>query len=72
VDIAVGHEILTLLVNHFKAQDGTEDSVKRRTKQAERVAQYVQNAVDNGSLPIVLGDLNVDPENRQIARFASR
>jgi exonuclease III len=62
VDIAVGHEILTLLVNHFKAQDGTEDSVKRRTKQAERVAQYVQNAVDNGSLPIVLGDLNVDPE----------
>lgn len=62
VDIAVGEKVLTLLVNHLKAQDGKEASVKRRTKQAERVAQYVKQAVDNGKLPIVLGDLNVDPK----------
>lgn len=61
VDIAVDDKRLTLMVNHFKAQDGKEASVERRTKQAERVAQYVQNAVENGRLPIVLGDLNVDP-----------
>jgi predicted extracellular nuclease len=62
VDVAVGNKVLTFLVNHLKAQDGTASSVKRRTKQAERVAKFVQEAVDSGRLPIVLGDLNVDPK----------
>ncbi|HEU0048428.1 MAG TPA: endonuclease/exonuclease/phosphatase family protein [Nitrososphaera sp.] len=62
VDVTVGTKVLTFLVNHFKAQDGTAASTKRRTQQAERVAQFVQSAVDNHRLPMVLGDLNVDPE----------
>lgn len=62
VDIEFGGNILSVMVNHFKAQDNTAASVKRRTKQAQRVAQFVQQAVDAARYPIVLGDLNVPPD----------
>jgi len=55
--------VLTLLINHLKAQDGTQQSVTRRTRQAERVAELVKVAVKDGKLPIVLGDLNVPPKS---------
>jgi endonuclease/exonuclease/phosphatase family metal-dependent hydrolase len=62
VDLVVNGKVVTLLVNHFKAQDGSASSVKRRTAQANRVAQLTKDAADAGKLPIVLGDLNVDPK----------
>lgn len=62
VDLTFNDRTLTLLVNHFKAQDGTASSVKRRKVQAQRVAdvaaELAKPAVNK--LPIVLGDLNVD------------
>lgn len=61
VDLQVGSNVLTLLINHFKAQDGTPDSVKRRRRQAVRVAQLAAQAADAGKLPVVLGDLNAPP-----------
>ena len=63
VDIAVGSQTLTLLVNHFKAQDSDKkkSSAKRR-EQAERVAELVKMADRDGKLTIVLGDLNFDPK----------
>jgi len=60
VDLAVGEKTLTLLANHLKAQDTTKASVKRRTKQAKRVAELAALAAEGGKFPIVLGDLNVD------------
>lgn len=62
VDVKVGGKTLTFLANHFKAQDGTASSVKRREAQAKRVAEIVDVNVAAGRLPIVLGDLNVDPK----------
>lgn len=62
VDLAVGKKVVTLMVNHFKAQDGTKRSVERRTRQAQRVAGFVKAAVAAGRYPIVIGDLNVDPK----------
>jgi endonuclease/exonuclease/phosphatase family metal-dependent hydrolase len=58
VDIAVRGKTLTLLVNHLKAQDGTKAATKRRTDQSAQVGKYVDRAVLDGKLPIVLGDLN--------------
>jgi endonuclease/exonuclease/phosphatase family metal-dependent hydrolase len=60
VDVAVGNKTLAFLVNHLKAQDGTEDADKRRAKQAERVAEIAAEARQQGKRPIVLGDLNAD------------
>jgi endonuclease/exonuclease/phosphatase family metal-dependent hydrolase len=60
VDVVVNKKTLTLLVNHFKAQDGSASSVKRRKKQAQRVAELATLAAKAKKLPIVLGDLNVD------------
>ncbi len=65
VDIAIGKQVLTLLVNHLKAQDGSKSSVVRRTMQAKRVAELAQAAADAKKLPVVLGDLNVDPKTDQ-------
>lgn len=62
-DIAVGGKILTLLINHFKAQDGTAASKQKRAKQAARVAQLAADAADAGKLPVVMGDLNVDSKD---------
>ena len=61
VDITAAGKVLTLLINHFKAQDGKPQSVARRTKQAKRVAELVVAAEKDGKFPIVLGDLNVAP-----------
>jgi endonuclease/exonuclease/phosphatase family metal-dependent hydrolase len=61
IDIAIGEKVLTLLTNHFKAQDGDPKSVKRRRSQAERVAKLVQESVEAGRVPVVLGDLNAPP-----------
>lgn len=61
VDLKVGKKTITFLVNHLKAQDRTTASVKRRTEQAKRVADIAKAVVEEGKLPIVLGDLNVDP-----------
>jgi endonuclease/exonuclease/phosphatase family metal-dependent hydrolase len=63
IDLSVNGKVLTLLINHFKAQDGTPQSVARRTKQAERVAELVKVAVKDGRLPVVLGDLDVPPKS---------
>lgn len=60
VDVAYAGKTLTFLVNHLKAQDGSESSVKRRKKQAARVAEIAKANADAGRLPVVLGDLNVD------------
>lgn len=65
VDVAIGKQVLTLLVNHFKAQDGSKTSVQRRTLQANRVAELAQAAASAKKLPVVLGDLNVDPKTDQ-------
>ena len=62
VDVTVGGKTLTLLVNHFKAQDWTPHSVTRRTGQAKRVAELASATAGEGKLPIVLGDLNVAPK----------
>lgn len=60
VDCLVNGKILTLLVNHFKAQDANDSSIKKRTNQANKVKDLVNKAVGEGKYPIVLGDLNVD------------
>lgn len=60
VDIGIGGTTLTLLINHFKAQDDKPSSSRRRLQQAKRVRELAQAAVAAGKKPIVLGDLNVD------------
>ena len=60
VDLRVNGKVLTFLINHFKAQDGTAASVTRRKKQAKRVADLAGQTAAAGRLPIVLGDLNTD------------
>lgn len=62
VDIEFNSKTLTLLVNHFKAQDGSTSSVKRRKQQAQRVANLASLAASSGvkKYPVVMGDLNVD------------
>jgi endonuclease/exonuclease/phosphatase family metal-dependent hydrolase len=62
VDLQIEGKILTLLVNHFKAQDGTQASITRRTSQAKRVAEVANLAAKPNAFPIVLGDLNVDAQ----------
>lgn len=62
IDIGFENKIVTLMINHFKAQDRTKTSVERRTAQAKRVAELVKDVADDGKLPIVMGDLNVDPK----------
>jgi endonuclease/exonuclease/phosphatase family metal-dependent hydrolase len=62
VDLELGNRIITFLVNHFKAQDGTQDAVRRRKRQASRVAELALEAVQEGRLPVVLGDLNAPPD----------
>jgi endonuclease/exonuclease/phosphatase family metal-dependent hydrolase len=60
VDIEFNHTTLTLLVNHFKAQDGTPAAIARRKRQATRVAELAAAAAAEKKHPVVLGDLNVD------------
>ncbi len=62
VDLRVGAKTLTLIANHLKAQDRGPTHVKRRKAQADRVAKLAQAAIDAKKLPIVLGDLNTDPQ----------
>ncbi|HXG34003.1 MAG TPA: endonuclease/exonuclease/phosphatase family protein [Bryobacteraceae bacterium] len=62
VDLEIGNKTVTFLVNHFKAQDGTQDSTRRRKRQAQRVAELAAQAVQHGTLPVVLGDLNAPPD----------
>jgi endonuclease/exonuclease/phosphatase family metal-dependent hydrolase len=66
VDLRVGEKTLTLLINHFKSQDGKKASDTKRTEQAQRVAELVNVAAQNQKLPIVLGDLNASPENKTL------
>jgi len=66
VDLAVGGKTLTLLINHFKAQDGRKASDTRRTEQAQRVAELVTAAVQAKKIPIVLGDLNAPPKHKSL------
>ncbi|MCX7711461.1 MAG: endonuclease/exonuclease/phosphatase family protein [Clostridia bacterium] len=65
VDIRAGKRILTIMVNHFKAQDRNKTSIDRRKAQAEAALNFVQKADKEGKLPIVLGDLNVDMKHPQ-------
>src|SRR5262245_59266189 len=66
VDVSVGSAKLSLLLNHFKAQDvdrktKKDKSTKRRLQQAQHVAGLVNKVKNRGRVPIVLGDLNKDP-----------
>jgi endonuclease/exonuclease/phosphatase family metal-dependent hydrolase len=56
--------VITLLINHFKAQDGTAASTKRRALQAKYVRKYAELAAQDGKLPIVIGDLNIDTKQK--------
>jgi endonuclease/exonuclease/phosphatase family metal-dependent hydrolase len=60
VDVEANGTVITLMVNHFKAQDGKPSSIARRRLQAERVASIAMEAMAAGRKPIVLGDLNID------------
>jgi endonuclease/exonuclease/phosphatase family metal-dependent hydrolase len=65
VDLKVGQRALTLLVNHFKAQEidyktKTDKSTARRLNQTQRVAQLVDAVKRRRRAPIVLGDFNKD------------
>jgi predicted extracellular nuclease len=60
VDVQVEQTLLTLLVNHFKAQDNHPASATRRLGQASRVAALATQAQNDGKFPIVMGDLNID------------
>jgi exonuclease III len=60
VDVRVNEIILTLLVNHFKAQDNKPATPDRRKRQAERVAELAEAARAKGQYPIALGDFNID------------
>lgn len=66
VDIEINAKVLTFLINHLKAQDKTQASVIRRTKQAERVAELVAQSVKAGRLPIVVGDFNAPPIDKSL------
>lgn len=71
VDLQVNGKTLTLLINHFKAQDGKASSDKRRRSQAERVLAIAEAAAATGKLPVVMGDLNADPKKGSAATKAS-
>jgi hypothetical protein len=63
IDVGVASQTvtpLTLLVNHFKAQDDKAASKVLRSNQAAKVVDYARAARDRGRKPIVLGDLNED------------
>ena len=60
VDVEAGDRPLTFLVNHLKAQDGTQGAESLRKAQADRVAALVGEVRARGRLSIVLGDLNED------------
>lgn len=60
VDIKINSKVITLLANHFKAQDETQASTKKRINQSQRVKELAAKAINDGKMPIVLGDLNID------------
>jgi endonuclease/exonuclease/phosphatase family metal-dependent hydrolase len=63
VDLDFDDNHLTLLVNHFKAQESGEGAARaaaRRRKQAARVAELVKETKTAHRMPIVLGDFNID------------
>jgi len=62
VDVQIENSILTLLVNHFKAQDTKPASKAKRERQAKRVATLAKLAKMNKKVPVVLGDLNIDTQ----------
>jgi endonuclease/exonuclease/phosphatase family metal-dependent hydrolase len=67
-DIKVGDDgkALTLFVNHFKSQ--YRDNPEKRRKQAERVAEIIQERFGNdlnGDF-VVLGDFNQSPESETL------
>jgi endonuclease/exonuclease/phosphatase family metal-dependent hydrolase len=72
VDVALGGKTLNVLVNHLKAQDGTENADKRRKLQAERVAALAKESRAQGKLPVVLGDLNADVRFAQQSSNAAK
>lgn len=63
VDVDVRGTPLTLMVNHFKAQEiksGKDATTAKRLKQAEMAAKLARSVLKRGRHPIVLGDLNKD------------
>ena len=64
VDIKIEHKVYTFLVNHFKAQDGKSSSTQKRINQAKRVKELTKKAIDDGKIPIVMGDLNIDVKQK--------
>ena len=67
LDLDVAGTKLTIMANHFKAQDRTPaKSNPKRQHQAKRVAQLVNEAEAAGRAAIVMGDLNVPPSNTSI------
>jgi endonuclease/exonuclease/phosphatase family metal-dependent hydrolase len=72
LDLEVNGRIITLMANHFKSQgshgNGRRDALppdELRLRQASRVAELAQQAMQAGKLPIVFGDLNVDQTHPQ-------
>src|SRR5207249_7364076 len=76
VDVQVGRAVVTLLINHFKAQDKftkrrkkptdvPSHDVLQREAQAQRVVDIAEEKFknDKDSLYIVMGDLNCAPES---------
>ena len=60
------HEFLTIYVNHFKSQLGSDKGAPRRTQQAKRIKEILKTRFGedlnlNGGRFIVLGDLNCEP-----------
>ncbi|MBX9845186.1 MAG: hypothetical protein K2Z80_25580 [Xanthobacteraceae bacterium] len=75
IDLQIGKTTLTILANHFKAQEGNPNgsadqkmqwakASARRNRQAERVAELVDDARKAKKLPIVIGDLNIDSRQK--------
>lgn len=60
VDVDFNGAKLTLLVNHYKAQDGKPTSTVKRKRQAARTVEIAEAVRGAGRMPVVLGDLNID------------
>ena len=63
---------LIMMVNHFSSRSSDPTGMKRRIHQAERVAEIVDQRMDQGFTHlIVCGDLNDSPEKPAIASLVS-
>ncbi|MGD0337417.1 MAG: endonuclease/exonuclease/phosphatase family protein [Bacteroidota bacterium] len=80
VDVLINKQIVTFLINHFKAQEAftkrgkkPSDDVLKRRMQAERVVEIVEEKYtsDHNAQYIVLGDLNCAPPADGVSDLAA-